>query len=109
MLQLSFLRIHEDQVARLRQWMDELSRRQEEVQATLAREGTRHEMAYLLYDQQGPLCIYALEFADPEQARQAFASSTLPIDLEHTQMMKEIVAERITPELLFECIARDNT
>jgi hypothetical protein len=80
-----------DKVDRLRWWLGELNRRQDEVRETFARETIRHEMGYLVEGREGPLLVYAMEAEDFEQAGRAFRESRLPIDLEHRQIMEEVL------------------
>jgi hypothetical protein len=105
MLQLVIRKVKPDQEARLREWLSELSRRREEVRATFAREGVRHEQAYLLKTADGPLLVYAMEAADQEQAKRAFKDSTDPIDEEHRRVMEEVLGANARPELLYDCAA----
>jgi Family of unknown function (DUF6176) len=101
MIEIAFARVHHDQVERLRGWLQELTQRADETRATFAQEGVRHERAYLLRDRDGPILIYAIEAEDPERARQAYAASTLPIDAEHKQVMRQVIAGRIDAELIY--------
>ncbi len=102
MLQIVFARVREDQLDRLRWWMSELTRRKDEVRQTFAQEGTRHEVAYLLYDLEGPVLVYAIEAEDHDRAREAFESSMLPIDIEHRQIMQEALDGPADVELLYD-------
>lgn len=105
MLRVSFLRVQPEQVERLRQWMSELSRRKNEVRETFAQEKVHSEMAYLLETREGPVLVYAMEAEDLQYAGEAYKASTLPIDLEHGQVMSEIVSGLAQVELLYECMA----
>jgi hypothetical protein len=105
MIEIAFFRVHHDQVERLRGWLRELTRRADETRATFAQEGVRHERAYLLHDSDGPVLVYASEADDPQRARQAYAASALPIDLEHKQVMRQVIASRIEAELLYDLSA----
>jgi hypothetical protein len=102
MIEIAFFRVHHNQVERLRDWLGELARRADETRASFAQEGTRHERAYLLHDRDGPILVYAMELDDPERAHQAYAASTLPIDLEHKQVMRQVIAGRVDAELLYD-------
>ena len=93
---------HEDQ---LRKWMAELNRRSAEVRETFAREGVRHEQAYLQKTADGPVLIYAMEAADHARASSMFRNSTLSIDQEHEHIMAQVLAEPANAELLYECKA----
>jgi hypothetical protein len=65
MLQVNIRRVRPDQVGRLREWLAELGRRQEEVRETFRNEGVRHEQAFVLAGADGPLLVYAIEVDDP--------------------------------------------
>jgi len=82
--------------------MSELQNRADEVLQTFDNEGVSHEQAFLLDTLRGPLLVYAAEVADVEAGARAFAESALPIDLEHRQVMAEVVVEESKIELLYE-------
>jgi hypothetical protein len=103
MIKLAIAKVKPEEEVRLRAWLAELSRRRDEVQATFAQEGVRHEQAYLLQTADGPVLVYAMEAADHEQAAQAFKASTLPIDVEHKAVMARVLAGKADAELLYEC------
>lgn len=102
MLYIRTLRLHDDQVERLRGWMSELAGRADEVRETFAQEGVRHEQAHLLPTSDGVLLIYAVECEDIDEALRVFAESTLPIDAEHREMMALVTAERLDMERLLD-------
>jgi hypothetical protein len=82
--------------------MTELGRRQDEVRATFANEGVRHEQAFLLESAAGPVLVYAIEVEDVEAAQQAYEASTLAIDAEHRQVMAAVLGPAAEVELLYE-------
>ena len=100
MLEVVFSRVEEARVEQLRAWMEELGHREDEVLETFRNEGTRHERAFLLEGRDGPVLVYAIEAEDPERARQAYSDSTLPIDLEHRRVMREVLSGRSEVEEL---------
>ena len=53
MLAVDFYRIHPDQVARLKEWMAEITTRRNEALETYVQEGVRHEMGYLIDGREG--------------------------------------------------------
>jgi hypothetical protein len=108
MLEVAFLRVREEKVDALREWMAEIGRREDEALETLRNEGTRHERAYLLECKEGPVLVYALEMEDPERAHRAFRESALPIDAEHKRVMGEVIAGRLQPEELLDLSLPDN-
>lgn len=95
MLETVFLRVKEDKVEALKDWMRDLRQREKEVLETFHNEGSRHEAAYLLESAEGPVLVYVQEIADPERAHQAFRESELPVDLEHRAVMQDVVAGRL--------------
>lgn len=106
MLRVVFRKVREGQVDRVREWMAELNGRSDEVLATFAQEGVRHEAAYLLQTLEGPVLVYAVEAEDVERARRVAEASTLPIDLEHRRVMGETLAGPADVEPLYECAVR---
>jgi hypothetical protein len=102
MLELAFHRVADGELDRLRSWMGELMRRRDEVIETFENEGTRHEVAYLLSTSDGPILVQAMEVEDRERARAAFRSSSLPIDVEHKQVMRRVLGEAVPAEALYE-------
>ncbi len=105
MLRTHFLKVREDQVDRMRWWMAQLNQRRDEVRQTFAQETVHHETAYLLQGRDGPVLVYVAEADDFEQASRAYLSSTLPIDLEHRQVMREVIPGPAEVETLYECRA----
>ena len=106
MLRVVFRRVQPDKVDRLRDWLQELERRAEVVE-TFRQESVRHEVAYLLEGEEGPVLVYAMEAEDFEQARAAFEASTLPIDTQHKAIMGEALGDAPAVEKLYECSAVD--
>lgn len=107
MLQVSFKRVKPGKVDKLRAWMRELSERRDEVAASFEQEGVRHEKAWLLEDAEGHIFAYAIEAEDLDAARKAYGESTLPIDLEHREVLRDVLGERVEPELLYELAPED--
>lgn len=102
MLQLSFKRVKPGKVDKLRAWMRELMHRREDVVESFEQEGVRQEKAWLIDDGEGYIFVYAVEAEDIEKARQAYRESTLPIDLEHREVLRDVLGERAEPELLYD-------
>ena len=102
MLQLSFKRVKPGKVDKLRAWMRKLTERRQEVVESFEQEGVRQEKAWLMEDEKGYVLVYAVEAEDIEKARQAYRDSTLPIDLEHREVLRDTLGERLKPELLYE-------
>jgi uncharacterized protein DUF6176 len=106
-LEVRFRRVKEGEVDRLRAWMAEAGRRVEEVRETFRQETVRHEVAYLLRGEEGPVLVYAIEAEDPELGHRVAASSTLPIDRGHRRVMGSVLAGTADAELLYECRLED--
>ena len=102
MLQVVFARVREGKEEALRGWMEELKRREDEVLETFRNEGTLHERVFLLEGRDGPVLAYVMEVEDPERARAAYRESALPIDLEHREVMGEVLAEAVPAEELLD-------
>jgi hypothetical protein len=107
MLEVAFRRVSEDQVDRLRAWMAELNARVDEVRETFRQETIRHEMAYLLQGEGGPILVYAIEAEDPDLGHRVAAASELPIDSEHRRVMGVVLDGTAEAELLYECRLED--
>ncbi|QDG49403.1 hypothetical protein FIV42_01215 [Persicimonas caeni] len=101
MLEVSFKRVKPGKVDKLRAWMRELMERQDEVVESFEQEGVRQEMAWLLEDADGHIFVYAIEAEDLDKARQAYRESTLSIDLEHREVLRDTLGERVEPDLLY--------
>ncbi len=93
MLAVDFYRIHPDQVARLKEWMAEITTRRNEALETYVQEGVRHEMGYLIEGREGPMLVWVMEVHDRDEATHAFLNSKLPIDLQHQQVTRQVVAD----------------
>ena len=103
LIQVRFVRVRPEKVEQLREWFGELMRRKTEVLATFEQESTRAERVHLLTTATGPVLVYVMDVADPERAKAAFSSSTLPIDVEHKAAIKACCIGPTEAELLFEC------
>jgi hypothetical protein len=102
MMRVRFFRVRPDKVDRLREWMEELHRRRDEVLLTFAQETVRHEAAWLMETVEGTILVYAVEADDLEQAERAVAENPLPIDLEHRAVMDEVIEVPIELEQLLD-------
>ena len=105
-LRVRFFRIKPEKVDRLRAWMEELSRRHDEVLETFAQETVQQEAAWLMETAEGTILVYAIEADDLDQARRAFEEKPLPIDLEHRAVMDEVIEVPIELEQLLDERAR---
>jgi len=102
MLKVSIQMVKPGQEGKLRDWLSELMRRQAEVRETFKQETVRHEQGYLLQINGGTALMYIVEAEDLEQASEAYKNSSLPIDAEHRNIMKQTLADRIPAELLYD-------
>lgn len=91
MLQTWIHRIKPGKEQRLRDWLAEMNSRSNEVRESFAAAGVRAEQAFVLSGVTGSLFIYVSEAADQGHAARTYAASTLPIDLEHRQVMEECI------------------
>ena len=103
MIRVAFARVRPEKLERLESWLRELMTRQDEVRETFTLETVRHEQAFILRDEKGPLLIYVMEAEDHERGRAAFQSSQLPIDLEHRRIMMEVLSEKLHIKPLYDC------
>ena len=103
MIRVAFARVKPDQLERLESWFRELMTRQDEVRETFAQETVRHEQAFIVPGEKGPMLVYVMEFEDQERARVAARASQLPIDIEHRRIMSEVLAEKLQFAPLYDC------
>jgi hypothetical protein len=101
-MQVSVRILHPDKVDRARAWFAELTRRSDEVLETFRNEGNHGETVVLVQLGGKPALIYVVDVDDPVASHAAYEASTLPIDVQHREVMHEIVAERLEGEVLFE-------
>ena len=88
---------------RLRDWLAQLDRRRDEVLESFARETTRHEQAFIIPGEFGPILVYVMEAHDVEHASAAYKDSALSIDREHRAVLRECLLERLQVQPLFDC------
>ena len=102
MLSVKFYRVRPERLESLRSWLRELQTRRSEVIESFAQEGTGSEVAFLIQAVDGPVLVWTSEAADLEVAAKEYAASTLPVDLEHRDILREALSGRIHPECLFQ-------
>lgn len=107
MIRVAFAKVKAEKVARLESWLRELMQRQDEVRETFALESVRHEQAFIIPGQEGPILIYVMEAQDHKRGREAFQASQLLIDLEHRRIMEDVLAEKIQIAPLYDCALRE--
>jgi hypothetical protein len=107
MIRIAFARIRPEKEQRLRSWLSELMSRRNEVLETFAAEGVRHEQAFVIASDRGPLLVYVIEAENHDAAVAAYRKSTLAIDGEHRAVLNECLFERVQIEPLFDCAIMD--
>jgi hypothetical protein len=103
MIRVVFARVKPDKLERLESWLLELMSRQDEVRETFLQETVRHEQAFIIRGEDGPLLIYVMEAEDHERGGAAFQASQLPIDLEHRRVLDEVLAEKLQVRPIYDC------
>lgn len=98
-------RVHPERLELLTAWLAELHSRADEVRESFRGEGVRHEQAYLLHTSEGPVLLYVIEADYHDMARQAYQSSTLPIDLEHKAVLDYALDGPAAAQLLYDVAA----
>jgi hypothetical protein len=101
-LNTTFVRIQEEGLPRLRAWLEGLHARRDELRASYAAEGTRHEQFFLIRDQEGPVLVLVSELHDTARGNASFLRSHQELDLEFKRLIQEIAAEEVPAELLFD-------
>jgi hypothetical protein len=102
MINVAVNRVDPAKVGQLREWLATAGERVDEVRQTLVAEGVRHEQALLVETSDGPLLVYVVESEDHEVAKQVFARSTSPIDVEHKKVMAEVGGVPVPVETLLD-------
>ena len=102
MLITTIARVDEEDVPRLRAWLEELPSRREELKESYRTQGTRHEHFFLIRTRGRPVLVLISEVADAEQASRSFLQSNLPIDVEFKALVQSISPEEADVELLYD-------
>ncbi len=102
MLHTTIARIDEEDVPRLRAWLGSLASRREELRESYRRQGTRHELFFLIRTRTRPILVLISELADVEHATRSFLRSNLPLDLEFKTLVQEISEMEEDVELLYD-------
>jgi hypothetical protein len=85
---------------RVRAWAAEVTRRNEEVMATLRDETVRIETAFLDSSEAGDFLVYYLRADDLDRCNEAARTSTHPIDAYHREAMAAVTESGRELELL---------
>jgi hypothetical protein len=102
MLKITLRRILPRKEARLRAWLRELGTRSAEVRETFAQESVRAEKAFIIECPDGAALLYVSEAESLERARSAYASSNLPIDVEHRSVIGECTGKQYDLDALYD-------
>ena len=102
MLQTTIARVEEDDVPRLRSWLEALSSRRNELRESYRQQGTRHELFFLVRTRRSPILVLISELDDVGEATRSFFHSELPIDVEFKNLFLEISPEEAEVELLYD-------
>ena len=102
MISVHVRKVKPEKEARLRQWFAELNARAVEVRETFRAEGVRHELAFIVSTSDGPILVWAAELDDPEAAASTFKRSKLPIDVEHSSVLRDCLGEKVNASALFD-------
>ncbi len=94
------IRLKPGSLPRVREWAAEVTRRRDEVMATLRDETVRVETAFLERAPEGDFLIYYLRADDIEQCNEAARTSTHPIDRYHREAMEAVTESSHVLELL---------
>ena len=102
MLNTTFARIDEADVPRMRQWLESLHARREELQASYERQGTRHELFFLVRTDDSVVLVLISELADLEQGTESFLRSDFPLDVEFKILVQSLTWFDEGVELLYD-------
>lgn len=94
------IRLEPGSLPRVRAWAAELTRRRDEVMATLRDETVRVESVFLDSSDDGDYLVYYMRVDDADASRDAVARSTHAIDAYHREFMRAVVDSRKPLELL---------
>jgi L-rhamnose mutarotase len=85
--------IRPEKVQDLKDWMDEVRNRMDEIVETLQDEGVKTESVFLEDSAQGAFLVTYMEAEDVQKAQQTFAESTNEIDVQHKQTLEECLVD----------------
>ncbi len=92
-------RVKPEAVDRLREWMTEVQKREDEAFATLRDEGMLTETAFLDAREDDTYLYYYMEAEDLDHVREQFADSDHDIDAQHKQVMETVLVEDSTERI----------
>ncbi len=94
------MRLKPGSLPRVREWAAELTRRADEVMATLRDETVRVESAFLDSSADGDFLVYFMRVDDLDASRAAVERSTHAIDAYHRAFMNDVIESHRELELL---------
>jgi hypothetical protein len=86
-------RVEPGKEQRLREWLREVRRREDEAVETLRDEGVLTESAFLEHTDRGTFLVYYMEAEDIDHVQQSFEHSDHKIDEEHKAVMREVLVD----------------
>jgi|SRR5688500_7189917 hypothetical protein len=102
MLQVSYTRIREDAIPRVRDWLGSLRSREAELRELARAQTISDELAHLISGEDGPVLVYAIVVDDLGAAREAIQKGSLPIAREWRALMSECSAGHPAHEVLLD-------
>jgi hypothetical protein len=84
----SKIKLKPGSLERVKQWVNELNQRKDEVIQTLQAEGVLIEAAFLDSTEQGDYLIYFIKVENYERAHEVFKHSTFAIDAYHKEFQQ---------------------
>ena len=102
MLQISYTRIRDEALPRVRAWLASLPSRKAELVELARAQTISHELAHLIRGEDGPVLVYAVVASDMEAAREAIRKGSLPIAREWRSLISECSAGHPPHEVLLD-------
>ncbi|WP_247730472.1 DUF6176 family protein [Halovivax limisalsi] len=84
-------KIEPEKTRRLETWAREVRNRNSEAVETLQNEGMHAETAFIEHTDDGEFLVYYMKAEDMQRVYDAFEESTHPIDVEHKQVMMDVL------------------
>jgi hypothetical protein len=86
-------RVEPGKEQRLREWLREVQRRQDEAEETLRDEGVLTESAFLEHTDRGTFLVSYMEAEDMHRVQESFEQSDHQIDEEHKAVMRDVLVD----------------
>jgi len=101
-LNASFASIDEADVPTIRTWLASLVERRDELRESYRRQGTRHELFFLVRAPR-PVLVLISELDDVQEGATTFLRSSLPLDVEFKSLVQAVSGDAmLEAELLFD-------